>query len=189
MYSYINGKITKVLATHIVLECHDIGYLIKVPNPYTFSEGTIICVHLYQHVREDLIELYGFLTDVERDMFIKLINVKGLGPKGALAILASSSPDEIIENIKQKNAKYFNKFPGIGPKSSQQIILDLDGKINFNTGITFSNNNEKYNNTILALKSLGYSNNEIKTVTNNFDFNDNTELSEIIKIMLRKLSK
>lgn len=189
MYSYIKGKITKVLATHIILECHDIGYIVKVPNPYTFSEDTITCVHIYQNVREDLIELYGFLTDYERDMFVRLINVKGLGPKGALAILASSSPTEIIENINQKNAHYFAKFPGIGPKSSQQIILDLAGKVNFNLGLNISKNNEKLNNTILALKSLGYSNSEIKSATANFDFNDSTELNEIIKIMLRKLSK
>ena len=127
MYSYMNGKIQKVLATHIVLECNNIGYLIKVPNPYSFSENVTTCVHLHLIVREDAHDLYGFLTDLERDMFVKLINVKGLGPKGALAILASSSPEEIIANINQKNASYFSKFPGIGPISSQQIILDLAG--------------------------------------------------------------
>ena len=99
MYSYMNGKIQKVLATHIVLECNNIGYLIKVPNPYSFSENVTTCVHLHLIVREDAHDLYGFLTDLERDMFVKLINVKGLGPKGALAILASSSPEEIIANF------------------------------------------------------------------------------------------
>ena len=188
MYSYMNGKITKVLATHIVLECNNIGYLIKVPNPYSFSENVTTCVHLHLIVREDAQELYGFLTDLERDMFVKLINVKGLGPKGALAILASSSPEEIIANINQKNAVYFSKFPGIGPKSSQQIILDLAGKVNFDSNIIVSKNNEKLNNTILALKSLGYSTSEIKKATSGFDFNSDTSLNDIIKIMLRKLS-
>lgn len=189
MYSFIKGTIYKVYATHLVVECHDIGYLIKVPNPYAFSEGCSTCIHLHQVVREDSIELFGFMTDLERDMFVKLINVKGLGPKGALAILASSSPTEIIENIKQKNDKFFSKFPGIGPKSSQQIILDLNGKVDFQTNIQISKNNEKLNNTILALKSLGYSNSEIKSVTTNYDFNDDTSLNDIIKTMLRKLSK
>lgn len=189
MFNFIKGNIYKVYATHIVVECHDIGYNIKVPNPYSFSEGTNTCIHLHQVVREDSMDLYGFLTDLERDMFVKLINVKGLGPKGALAILASSSPSEIIENIKQQNAKFFSKFPGIGPKSSQQIILDLNGKVDFDNTIHVSKNNEKLNNTILALKSLGYSNNEIKSATSNYDFNNDTSLNEIIKIMLRKLSK
>ena len=75
----MNGKIQKVLATHIVLECNNIGYLIKVPNPYSFSENVTTCVHLHLIVREDAHDLYGFLTDLERDMFVKLINVKGLG--------------------------------------------------------------------------------------------------------------
>ncbi len=189
MYNFIKGNIYKVYATHIVIECHDIGYNIKVPNPYSFSEGTNTWIHLHQVVREDSVELYGFMTDLERDMFVKLINVKGLGPKGALAILASSSPSEIIENINQKNDKYFSKFPGIGQKTSQQIILDLNGKINFSNVIAISKNNEKLNNTILALKSLGYSNTEIKSATSNYDFNDDTPLNEVIKIMLRKLSK
>lgn len=189
MYSFIKGTIYKVYATHIVVECHDIGYLIKVPNPYSFSEGSTTWIHLHQIVKEDAIELYGFMTDLERDMFVKLINVKGLGPKGALAIIASSSPTEIIENIKQKNDKFFSKFPGIGPKSSQQIILDLNGKVDFTGNVQISKNNEKLNNTILALKSLGYSMNEIKSATANFDFNDDTSLSDVIKIMLRKLSK
>ena len=70
MYSYMNGKIQKVLATHIVLECNNIGYLIKVPNPYSFSENVTTCVHLHLIVREDAHDLYGFLTDLERDMFI-----------------------------------------------------------------------------------------------------------------------
>lgn len=188
MYSYMKGKITKVLATHIVLECNNIGYIIKVPNPFSFSEEVTTIIHLHQVVREDAHELYGFLTDVERDMFVKLINVKGLGPKGALAILASSSPEEIIANINQKNANYFVKFPGIGPKSSQQIILDLAGKVNFDTTIKVSKNNEKLNNTVLALKSLGYNSNEIKKATSGFDFNTETPLNDIIKIMLKRMS-
>lgn len=189
MYSYIKGQITEVCATHITIECHDIGYLIKVPNPYHFSEGTNTVIYVYQNVREDAIELYGFSSNEEKKTFINLISVKGLGPKGALAILASSTINEIANAINESNAKYFVSFPGIGTKLSQQIILDLKGKINFNDDQPFKIKDDKLDNVIIALKSLGYSQGEIKAVTKNLVFNDDTTLSDAVKTALRLIKK
>lgn len=106
------------------------GYRIKVPNPYQFELNIpLTTIYLHYHIREDAQELFGFITHEERDMFENLINVKGLGPKGALAILASSTPIEIIHALNNANTTFFNQFPGIGPKLSQQIILDLKGNL------------------------------------------------------------
>ena len=116
MYSYIKGKITEVCATHITLECNDIGYMVKVPNPYQYEIESSVTLYIHQNVREDLIELYGFSSNDEKQMFINLISVKGLGQKGALAILASSTINEITSQVNLLNSKYFNSFPGIGPK-------------------------------------------------------------------------
>ena len=187
MYSYIKGIITEVVPSHITVENSGIGYLIKVPNPYQFELNSFITVYLYQNVREDLIELYGFHTQDEKRMFIKLINVKGLGPKGAQAILAASTVSEIIVAIENGDPAYFKKFPGIGTKGSQQIILDLKGKLDFSKEET--KNSEDLTNLISALKALGYNSSEIKSITKDFKVSDYPTLGDAVKAALKKLTK
>ena len=187
MYYYINGIITNILTNSITLECNNIGYLIKTPNPYSFKLDDSIRIFVYQYVREDIIDLYGFSTIDERTMFLKLINVKGLGPKGALAILASSTVNEIILAVENGDPLYFKKFPGIGTKGSQQIILDLKGKLDFSKETT--SNNEELKNLTNALKALGYSQSEIKAVTKEFKITDFPDLGSAVKAVLKKLTK
>lgn len=187
MYDYIKGTVTNIEPNTITLECYGIGYLLKTANPYSFKINDELKVYTYQHVREDLIELYGFSTIDERLMFIKLINVKGLGPKGALAILAASTVQEIVSAIENGNPNYFRKFPGIGTKGSQQIILDLKGKLDF--GKVESKSNEDLTNLISALKALGYNSSEIKTITKDFKISDYPSLGDAVKAALKKLTK
>lgn len=189
MFSYIKGTVTEICATHITIECNNIGYLIKVPNPYQFELNSFRTVYLYQNVREDAIELFGFSSSDEKQMFISLISVKGLGPKGALAIIASSSINEIVTALNDSNAKYFFIFPGIGAKLSQQIILDLKGKVNFEQDSTNPSIKEKLDNVALALKSLGYSNQEIKNTLKNLSIDDKTDLGEAVKKALALLKR
>lgn len=189
MYSYIKGVITEVTPNYITVENNEIGYLIKVPNPYQFQEGKKNTVYLYHHVREDAIILYGFKTLKERDAFILLISVKGLGPKGALAILASATPEEIAYALNDNNAKFFSGFPGIGQKLSQQIILDLKGKINFDDSTKVNPKNELLDKVTSALKALGYSSQEIKAATKDLEIDNNTSVSEAVKIALKRLKK
>lgn len=189
MYSYFKGQITEIFATHITVECFGVGYLVKVPNPYQFVLGSDTTIYIYQNVREDAIDLFGFATIDERNMFISLISVKGLGPKGALAILASSTIDEIIHALNDSNAKYFTAFPGIGAKLSQQIILDLKGKVNFLADEGPTTKSEILENVGIALKSLGYSNAEIKTVQKALNIDDTMDLSAAVKLALRLIKK
>ncbi len=190
MYSYFKGEVTNIFATHIVFEVNQIGYIIRVPNPYQFElNKPLTTIYLHYHIREDAHELFGFLTHQERDMFESLINVKGLGPKGALAILASSTPLEIVDALNKHNTKFFNQFPGIGPKLSQQIILDLQGKINFEEDSKNPKINEKIENISIALKSLGYNNQEIKVATKDLNITDETSLSDAVKEALKRLKK
>lgn len=187
MYDYIKGEITSIQPNSITIENNNIGYLIKTPNPYQFKLNDIITIYTYQHVREDLIELYGFSQVEERTMFLKLINVKGLGPKGAMAILASSSVEEIVMAVNNMDSEYFRKFPGIGAKASQQIILDLKGKLDFNMEIDKASG--ELNNLVSALKALGYSNSEIKPILKNFNINEYEDLGSAVKAALKKLTK
>lgn len=162
MFSYIKGIVTEIKPEYITIENQGLGYLIKTPNPYVFKLNEESKIFIHHYVREDIFDYYGFRSQEQKDMFIKLISVKGIGPKGALAILASGSVKQIIEAIETGNNKYLQKFPGIGPKASMQIILDLKGKINFEDDglITLSKADEVSD----ALRALGYSKSEIKKV-------------------------
>ena len=163
MYNYMIGTITEIDATNVTLDVNGIGYLINTPNPYSFDVNSEAKIYLYQVIREDENSLYGFKTKEEKEMFLKLISVKGLGPKMALPILATGSIKGILDAIERENILYLKKFPKIGDKVAKQIILDLKGKISI-TGVENSNNNNSYEELIEVLKGLGYKEKEIKSV-------------------------
>jgi Holliday junction DNA helicase RuvA len=113
MYDYIKGTITCLKNNAIVLDNNGIGYLIYVSNPYSFEVSKEYKVFVYQKVAEDENSLYGFKTNEEKDLFLKLISVKGLGCKMALPILAVGSTDGIMDAIERENILYLKKFPKI----------------------------------------------------------------------------
>ena len=178
MYDYIKGKITRITPEYIALEVNDIGYQINTPNPYAFhvSEGVQqIFVHL--QVREDAQQLFGFTSLEQRELFRKLIQVSGIGPKGALAILASGSPTHVIQAIEMEDEAFLVKFPGVGKKTARQMILDLKGKLGSLMDTVelpsteeelplFGVNPHKHEleEAMLALTALGYSEKELQKV-------------------------
>ena len=125
MYEYIIGKVDSVNPGYISLDNNGIGYKIFVSNPYSFKETDEYKIYLYQYIREDENTLYGFKKEEERDLFLKLINVKGLGPKMALPLFSNGSIDGIIDAIERENILYLKKFPKIGDKVARQIILEV----------------------------------------------------------------
>ena len=184
MYEYISGMITKVNPKYVVLDSNGIGYLIYVPNPYNWHVNDFCTIWVHQAVREDSIDLYGFSTSEEKELFLKLISVTGIGPKSALPIMAASSVDDIKGAIASGNASYMQKFPGIGPKAAQQIILDLRGKIEFDT-ITLVK--DELDDCVEALVALGYNKKEVNKVIGKVD--TTLPQNEIIKQALKLLSK
>ncbi len=184
MYDYIKGLVTEINPTSITVENNGIGYQVITANPYSFLLHSELTVFLYQKVSDDHISLYGFKTDKARELFIKLISVNGIGPKSANAILASGSVESITKAIDDGNAKYLQKFPGIGPKASQQIVLDLKGKIEFEDKTIKTLNLLDVEE---ALKALGYKEREIKKVLPKLDPSKNT--NELIKDALAMMLK
>ncbi|WP_239749222.1 Holliday junction branch migration protein RuvA [Mammaliicoccus sp. H-M34] len=171
MYAYIKGKVTQLYPSHIVVETNGIGYEIQTPNSYRFQSKLDQETQVYTQliVREDAQLLYGFVNLEEKDMFLSLIKVTGIGPKSALAILASSTPNEVAIAIENENEAYLTKFPGIGKKTARQIILDLKGKLIITEeSELFSNNSHSDNDlleeALLALEALGYSKRELTKV-------------------------
>ncbi len=132
MYEYIKGILTKITAKYIVVETAGIGYLLHVANPYAYSGkmNQEVQVYLHQVVREDAHLLYGFETEEEKQLFLNLISVSGIGPVSALAIIAADDNAGLVQAIESKNITYLTKFPKIGKKTAQQMVLDLEGKIN-----------------------------------------------------------
>lgn len=189
MYDYIKGTITDITTKSITIECGNIGYILRTPNPYNFEIDKEAYVYTYLHVREDIFELYGFETKNERDFFLSLISVKGLGPKGALAILASGKVEETIQAIESGNNKFLERFPGIGAKASQQIILDLHGKLNFNQVVTKKLEDPKVDSVREALKNLGYKAQEIKRIEPILEAHLEEPIGALIKIALKALLK
>ncbi|MBW3111882.1 Holliday junction branch migration protein RuvA [Bacillus sp. MCCB 382] len=180
MYEYIRGTVSQVGPEYVVVENNGIGYQLYTANPFVYSkyQNQEIQIFTYQHVREDLIALYGFLAIEEKLLFMKLLNVSGIGPKGALAILASGAPQQVISAIEEENESFLTKFPGVGKKTARQMILDLKGKLqdvvpdyfpslfsNHEETAVSSVEDEAFDEAILALKALGYSEREIKKIT------------------------
>ena len=185
MYGYIKGVVTKITPKNIILENNGIGYLMTVSNPYNFSLNTEYKVFVHQYVREDIMDLYGFVSEEEKELFLKLISVSGIGPKSALSILATGTVNEIINAIETRNDKYLRKFPGIGAKASQQIILDLQGKVNLSEEISF--NGSKLDDVEEALVALGYNKKEISKVLPKLDAS--LDEGTLVKLALQALVK
>lgn len=182
MLDLIEGKIVLISADYVTILVNGIGFKVFTPNPYSFEENTIVRVYLYNHIREDEYSLYGFKTLDERDMFLKLISVKGLGPKVGMTILASSTLEGLIDAIDRENILYLQKFPKVGQKLARQIILDLKGKL-----VKKDNEVEINIELIEALTTLGYKSVDIKRVCKDIDKSLSIEgqIKEALKLLVR----
>lgn len=179
LFDYITGRLSFIDPAFIVVENNGIGYSIITANPFSYTNqlDTEVCIYTYLHVREDQFVYYGFSTRQERALFQKLLDVTGIGPKGALAILAYGQPEQVITAIEEEDEAFLVKFPGIGKKTARQIILDLKGKLQHIVPDYFPNlftidkietarqANEQLEDAKEALKALGYSDKEIKKIT------------------------
>ena len=182
MYGYIKGLVTVVTSNHIILENHGIGYIIFVANPYSYEEGKEYKVHVYNLVKEDENSLYGFQTLDEKDLFLRLISVKGLGPRTAIPMFATGSVNGIIDAIERENILYLTKFPKVGEKLSKQIILDLKGKLGGGTAEVQTNEE-----LTLVLENLGYKAADIKKVLPKIEegLTIENQIKEALKLMLK----
>ncbi|EAF5140351.1 Holliday junction branch migration protein RuvA [Listeria monocytogenes] len=201
MYDYIKGTVTTITPEYIVVEAGQIGYQIITGNPFSFQrlEGTEAQVFLYQHVREDNISLFGFQTTEERYLFKKLLSVSGIGPKSALAIIASGDVVPLISAIESEDDIYLTKFPSVGKKTARQIILDLKGKLADVVAseiVYVAPENDmvaglspQLEEAVLALEALGYSTRELKKVIPKLAKEADLTSDAYIKLALQLMTK
>ncbi|HOZ54338.1 MAG TPA: Holliday junction branch migration protein RuvA [Bacilli bacterium] len=182
MYSYVIGKVTNIEYNSITIENNSIGYNIFVCNPYKYKIDSEVKIYLYFHVKEDEHVLFGFSTEDEKKLFMKLIEVKGLGPKMTLPILASATINDIESAIEKEDILFIKKFPKIGDKLARQIILDLKGNLN-----KLSSIDNDYIELKCTLKSLGYKSSDISNILSKVD--NKLSLEDQVKQALKLLLK
>lgn len=201
MYAYFKGILTEKYIESIVVEVENIGYNIKV------SQGTVamlppvgemIKVYTYTSVREDAIQLYGFLSKDDLDIFKLLINVNGIGPKGGQSILSVMSADELRFAIVSGDAKMIAKAPGIGAKTAQRVILDMKDKVSLEDAFAAEKESmqtgssaplsDAVREAVEALTALGYGSTEavraVKSVENASDLSVETLLKQALKYLI-----
>jgi len=163
MIGFLRGKVHHFGLDYVLLDVNNVGYRINFYHPELLKKGEEITIYTYENVREDEQSLYGFLSLDEYDLFVKLISVKGLGPKIASGILSASSVDTVIEAIENEDVAFMRSMPGVGAKTAGQIILDLKGKL-VSEPVSTAATNAKMNDVAQALGTLGYKPSEIKPV-------------------------
>lgn len=177
MYEYLHGTIAAVYPDHVVVDVNGVGYLVNTANPYRYAAGTkAVTIYVYQAVSDTAQTLYGFADFAEKQLFLKLINVNGIGPKSALAILANPDHQGLMLAIKTNDVSFLTKFPGIGKKTAGQIVLDLQNKLDdlapADDGALFTpevatgdEQNPELDDAIAALTALGYKAAAVKKIT------------------------
>lgn len=202
MISYIKGPLIEAAEGRIVVEAGSMGFNIYVPMSIFDklpAAGETVTIYTSFQVREDAMNLYGFMSRQDRAMFEQLIGVNGIGPKAALGILSVLSPDELRMAIISSDAKLISKAPGVGAKTAQRLILDLKDKINaddilqaaeedssLHTGSTLHTGALK--EAVDALTALGYSPAEASGAVKKVEIYENMTAEDILKQSLKHLT-
>lgn len=201
MFYYLNGVVAHTGPYLAVIDCGGVGYACKTTN-YTLgalTRGEKAKLYTYLHVREEVFELYGFATENELNCFQMLIGVSGVGPKAALAILSSVSPEQLATAIITGNEKALTGAPGVGKKIAQRVILELKdklakGQINVSAGESYAGTavtvipENKASEAAAALAVLGYGPAEINEALKGISMEE-MSLEAVIKQALKKMVK
>lgn len=202
MFYYLEGTVAELLPYLAVIDCGGVGYACKTTNNTLshLKKGQKGKVYTYLNVGEGVFDLYGFATQSELHTFRMLLGVSGVGPKAALAILSTGTPDALAMAIITGDEKTLTAAPGIGKKIAQRIILELKDKLakeSAATGLDFSGSDtpvnaisftNKASEAAQALAVLGYSSAEVAVALKGVDV-ENLPLEEIIRQSLKKMVK
>ena len=185
MIGFVRGLVHAYGVDFVLIDVNGIGYRINFNHPEVLSVGKEMTIYTYQNVREDEISLFGFLSLQEHDLFVKLISVKGLGPKIASNILGRASVENIIKAIEEGDVDFMKRMPGVGNKTASQIILDLKGKL---VETSDSVDDDCLKDVVDALKQFGYKPQEIKPVIKKLK-NEKGSTDELVKKALKMFVK
>lgn len=202
MISYIKGTIEEIGEDEIVMESHGIGYFIRVPLSVVRSlsvSDKIVKIYTYLYVREDALNLYGFLSKDDLSIFQMLITVNGIGPKGAIGILSNLSADDLRFAVLSDDAKAIAKAPGVGIKTAGKVILELKDKLKLEDafekklehtlqGEVLSQSAEsQISDVVSALVALGYGATEAMKAVRGVPDSETMDAEKLLKAALKKM--
>ena len=191
----IQGKLTQKHPTLAIVDVGGVGYGVNI-SLATYERlgeiGSSIFLSTYLHVREDALTLFGFYSELEREMFLALLTVSGIGPKIAIGILSRVSIDEFCDWIRQGSTEKIKRVPGVGPKTAERLVLELKNKVDKIASLKSSTPSvavKGYEEAMLALQSLGYKSIEAKTVLDAVakEIPASSPTEDFIKFALKKL--
>lgn len=194
MYEYLEGIVSLIMPSYIVVDVHGVGYKVYSSTPFAYKQGEQAKVYIEQKFSDNTgLTLYGFESEEAKGLFLKLLSVSGIGPKSALAIMAAEDSTSLAEAIEQGEVKYLTRFPGVGKKTASQIVLDLKGKLGDYVQRLDQKRSEEIspalNDALLALVALGYTQKEVDKITPKLEKVDATTADEYIKHGLSLLLK
>ena len=193
MIAHIRGKIEMITPTSVVIDCNGVGYEIHISlHIYGLisNKQEEIKLYTYMHVREDAQLLYGFSDLSEKEMFLHLISVNGVGANTAMLMLSAHSAQALTEAILQSDVNFLKSIKGIGAKTAQRIIVDLQDKLGKSSDVKISAvvNNKVKDETLSALTMLGFNKNQAeKTVVKILKSNPEINVEQAIKEALKLL--
>lgn len=192
MFYYLKGFVAHKGDNFIALDVGGVGYKVytSINNLSRVNNNDECKFFTYAHIREDIFDIYGFLTDEELSFFEMLISVSGVGPKAALSILSLLTPSDIVSAIIMGDAKAISRAPGVGSKIAQRIILELKNKVSENDILSPTGGDDflsidSSNQAVAALMSLGYSATDAKRAV--ISVEGATSVEETIKLALKNL--
>ena len=194
MIAELTGRIVKKTLNHVVLDVGGVGYLVTIPLS-TFTalpdDDRAVRLYIHTHVREDTISLFGFSSEQERELFIDLISVSGIGPKLATTILSGASAEDVRSYIVSGNVTGFTRLPGVGKKTAERIVLELREKLAKRGGAGEAREEGPVGlaDVVEALVNLGYTRPQAHDAVRESANDGTTDLGEILKRALKTLSK
>jgi Holliday junction DNA helicase RuvA len=201
MIGFLSGKILEKDANTVIVDVGGVGYEVTIPLS-TFYElgevGSDVQLRIFTHVREDALQLFGFKTSRERDIYLKLISVQGIGAKSGIAMLSGMNADEIVAAIRTNNLVRLTSIPGVGKKTAERIVIELRDKIGELSAAASASSGSAsdqapdtvFDDALSALVNLGYQRNAAEKALQDAS-KDGAELSvqKLLRAALQKLAK
>ncbi|MCA1796795.1 MAG: Holliday junction branch migration protein RuvA [Desulfuromonadaceae bacterium] len=199
MIALLSGTLRHKTPEHVIIETHGVGYSVEIPlsSYYSLPEEGSTTLYIYTHVREEILKLYGFLTLAEKEAFILLLGINGIGPKVALNILSHMTCSDLHQALLNEDAARLATLPGIGKKTAERLILELHEKVrklatpeNIQEQNPRASEPEHSGDDVLsALVSLGYKEKQARAVLAKIDVSAEATTQEILKQALQHLTR
>ena len=198
MIAFLSGRVLSKQPNRVIVEVGGVGYDVHVPLSTFYElgdEGAEVSLRVYTHVREDTIQLYGFLTDLERQFFERLIGISGIGPKLAIVVLSGMDSRELIVAIQRADVARLTAIPGIGKKTAERIVLELKDRLTQLAapaviGATAASTGDRLRADLLsALQNLGYHRQQVERAINSVTSTSDVTFEQALRDALRELMR